>query len=162
MSPNMPFPLAPLTIVVGHYGVGKTNFSLNIALDAAQAGSTSEEEGQGGRAREARAESQGGRAREARAKLIDLDVVNPYFRSSDHRGLLERQGIQLISPCFAGSALDVPSLSAAIMPAIEAADAHCPVIIDAGGDDQGAVALGRFANQIARRPYAMLSVVNAY
>ena len=176
-----PFALAPVTVVTGHYGVGKTNLSLNLAYDAA--------------------------ARGAQVTLVDLDVVNPYFRSSDHADTLAAQGVRLIAPVFAGkgSNLDVPSLTGAIAPAIEeayaaarqaacggeagpAADARTPggfaggptadavgptsdeaagvppavVIVDAGGDDAGATALGRFAADVVAGPYALLYVVNRF
>ena len=142
-------PLKPVTVVCGHYGVGKTNLSLNLAIDAAQAGS--------------------------QVTLIDLDVVNPYFRSSEYAELLEAHAVRLISPVFAqaGSNLDVPSLTGAILPAVEAAQETMHeskqtsfpsklVIIDAGGDDAGSTALGRFAHAIKQAPYAMLYVVNHY
>ena len=75
-----PFPLAPITVIVGHYGVGKTNFSINLALDAVAQG--------------------------WEVTLVDLDVVNPYFRSSDYRELLEEAGVRVVSPVFAGTTLD--------------------------------------------------------
>ena len=168
-----------MTVVCGHYGVGKTNLSINLALDAAAAG--------------------------AKVTLVDLDVVNPYFRSTEYRALLEEAGVRVIAPVFAeaGTSLDVPSLTGAIVPAVEAAyaalqertageagaaeragaaadgdphdadgDGHAPtagapadlsgtvVIVDAGGDDAGATALGRFAHAIEAGPYEMLYVVN--
>ena len=68
-----PLPLdAPVAVVCGHYGVGKTNLTLNIALDAAAAGRA--------------------------VTVIDLDVVNPFFRSSDYRALLDERGIRLVAP----------------------------------------------------------------
>lgn len=166
--------LAPVAVVAGHYGTGKTNLSLNLAIDAHAAG--------------------------ARVTLVDLDVVNPYFRSSDHAAELEARGIRVVSPVFAGSGsnLDVPSLTGAIAPAVEeawaAADArmggrrdadgvekaekadgasrpspsHSPsfsstlVVIDVGGDDAGAYALGRFAREVAAGPYAFWYVANRF
>ena len=97
---ELPFALAPVTVVVGHYGVGKTNFALNLALDAAAAG--------------------------YEVTLADMDVVNPYFRSSEYASLLEEAGVRLIAPVFggAGTSLDVPSLTGAVVPAIEAAYAE--------------------------------------
>lgn len=148
------FPLAPITVVIGHYGVGKTNLSINLALDAAKRGQ--------------------------RVVLVDLDVVNPYFRSSDYAGMLEEARVRVVSPIFAGSTLDSPSLSGAVYTAIEDAirqgeDAKTPaggegggtasalsVIIDAGGDDVGATALGRFAPRIAEAQHEVLYVVNRY
>ncbi|MDO4290582.1 MAG: ParA family protein [Eggerthellaceae bacterium] len=136
---SIPFPLAPVNVVVGHYGVGKTNFALNVALDAAAAG--------------------------AQVTLVDLDVVNPYFRSTEYRALLEDAGVRVVAPVFAerGCGLDVPSLTGAIAPAIEEAYAGGTLtIIDAGGDDAGATALGRFARHVQAGPYSMLYVVNCF
>ncbi|MGI6045440.1 MAG: ParA family protein [Eggerthellaceae bacterium] len=139
------FPLQPVTVVVGHYGVGKTNFTLNLA-------------------REAKAHGQN-------PTVIDLDVVNPYFRSSEYRGFLEEAGIKLIAPVFAdrGTSLDVPSLSGAIGPAIRTAyenarDEGIPetIIIDAGGDDVGASALGRYAHDLTEGKFDCWYVVNQY
>ncbi|MEG2982445.1 MAG: ParA family protein [Raoultibacter sp.] len=145
------FPLNPITVIVGHYGVGKTNLSLNLALDAT--------------------------ARGQRVTLIDLDVVNPYFRSSEYAAVLDQAGVCLISPVFAGSTLDSPSVSGKVSAAIDNAARACAptaptapaapapadcLIIDAGGDDVGATALGRFASQIAACPYALFYVINAY
>lgn len=137
---------APVTVVVGHYGVGKTNLCLNLALDAARSG--------------------------APVTLADMDVVNPYFRSSEYRELLESHGVQLIAPVFAraGTSLDVPSLTGAVVPAINRAyqatrEGVAPqprVIIDAGGDDVGATALARFAPVIQEGPHEVLYVVNAF
>lgn len=141
---ELPFALAPVTVVVGHYGVGKTNFALNMALDAAAAG--------------------------YEVTLADMDVVNPYFRSSEYAGLLEGAGVRLIAPVFggAGTSLDVPSLTGAVVPPIEAAYAEdaagAPrkaVVIDAGGDDVGATALARFAPAIRAGRHDVLYVVNA-
>ena len=134
--------LCPITIIVGHYGTGKTNLTINLALAAAQAG--------------------------REVVVIDLDVVNPFFRSSDYRAFLEQHGIRLIAPQFAGTALDSPALSAAIIPAIQ----WCQddvfgngnkrlVLMDVGGDDVGATVLGRFASTLSLHDYAMLYVLNA-
>ena len=73
-----------ITIVTGHYGSGKTNFSVNLAVRAAQEG--------------------------ADAAIVDLDIVNPYFRTADFRQLFEEKGIKLIAPDFANSNLDIPSI----------------------------------------------------
>ncbi len=149
---------APVIVVCGHYGVGKTNFAINLALDAAADGHD--------------------------VTLADLDVVNPYFRSSDYRSLLEGRGVQVVAPVMAGTTLDAPSISGRVSTEIEQAQASrlpeaaefCRsndpaaaarhlrervLIIDAGGDDAGATALGRFAPAIDRVPYEMLYVVNA-
>ncbi|MEC4184044.1 ParA family protein [Adlercreutzia sp. R21] len=144
-SGAVPFALAPVNVIVGHYGVGKTNFALNLALDAAAAG--------------------------LQVTLADMDVVNPYFRSSEYAALLEDAGVRLIAPVFAGAgtSLDVPSLTGAVVPAIQAAYAAAAdatsrqvVIIDAGGDDVGATALARFAAAIRQGPHEVIYVVNAF
>ncbi|NTW28092.1 MAG: ParA family protein [Coriobacteriia bacterium] len=121
------------TIVTGHYGCGKTNLSINLALDLAK------EHGE--------------------VTLVDLDIVNPYFRSSDYAQMLAEQGVRVISPTFAGTTLETPSLSAAVYSAFESAGA---VIFDVGGDDAGATTLGRFSREIAAIDFCMLYVVNRY
>jgi hypothetical protein len=129
------FSTAPwLTIVVGHYGVGKTNLSLNIARDLRESG--------------------------IKVTLIDIDIVNPYFRSTDNRAYLEQRGIALLGPVFGASNLDTPSLSPGIDEAIAAAKQGHAVIIDVGGDPDGARALGRYAAHINARPHRMVNVVN--
>ena len=151
-------PLAAVTVVVGHYGSGKTNLALNLAYDAVAAG--------------------------VRVTLADLDVVNPYFRSSDYRVQLEAAGIRVIAPVLAGTALDTPSVSGTLVAAIDEVDAAARrqaaelaggalpdvepelppsvLIIDAGGDDVGATALGRFSERIAAAPHTVIGVANRY
>lgn len=126
-------PLKRFCVITGHYGSGKTNLSVNLALDLA------EEHGA--------------------VSLVDLDIVNPYFRSSDYTGLLESHGVRVIAPTFAGTTLDVPSLSSAVYSVFEDDGV---VIVDAGGDDVGATALGRFARDIGEVDHEMLYVVNRY
>lgn len=106
-------------IICGHYGTGKTNLSLNLAFDAAERGD--------------------------KVTLVDMDIVNPYFRSTDYSFQLQQQGVRIIKPSLAGTTLDSPSLSSEIYSAFEAEGV---VIFDVGGDDAGAGALGRFAQNI--------------
>ena len=136
---RIPFPLRPVTLVSGHYGVGKTTFALNMAVDVANEG--------------------------AAVTLVDLDVVNPYFRSSEYRDLVEGHGVKLIAPVFgeAGSSLDAPSLTGALAPAVAQAYAgEGVVIVDVGGDDVGSTALGRFSAAVSAGEYDLLYVVNPY
>ena len=133
--------LAPITIVCGHYGVGKTSLSVSLAIDAARAGWD--------------------------VVLSDMDVVNPYFRSSDYKAVVEGAGVRLIEPVYARSNVDGPSITNETAGAIEwasrdAGEAGKPrlLIIDAGGDDSGATVLGRFSAAIEAAGYGMLYVVN--
>jgi hypothetical protein len=123
-------------IICGHYGCGKTNFSLNLACKLAGEGRA--------------------------VTLVDLDIVNPYFRSSDYEDLLQKQQIRLIAPVYARSNLDSPSLPAEIQSIF--VDDKRTVIIDVGGDDAGATALGRFSGEINALPggYQMFYLVNRY
>ena len=132
--------LSPVCVICGHYGVGKTNFAVNLAIDLARDG--------------------------YEVTLCDLDIVNPYFRATEQRSLLEDNGVRLIAPVFAerGSSLDAPSLRGTVATAVERAWAddsrNTYTIIDAGGDDVGATALGRFAHAIEQGPYSMWYVLN--
>ncbi len=123
----------PYTLVCGHYGCGKTNLSLNMACDLAGRGE--------------------------KVALVDLDIVNPYFRSSDQRAALEARGIRLIAPGSAGTTLDVPALPAEIAATFGSAGDG---ILDVGGADAGAPARGRFSGKIKKLDYDMLYVVNKY
>ncbi len=121
-----------LTAITGHYGSGKTTFALNLACDLAAAGQ--------------------------RVTIVDLDIVNPYFRTEDHRAMLEARGVTVVSPPYANTNLDLPGLSAQIYGALER---EGEVILDVGGDDAGATALGRFSHRLEQRGYEMLCVINA-
>lgn len=109
-----------ITIVTGHYGSGKTNLSVNLAVNAAKEGRS--------------------------VTVVDLDIVNPYFRTADFKSLFEEKGIKLIAPDFANSNLDVPSIQFDVEQLAESSDR---LIIDVGGDDAGATALGRYAEALS-------------
>lgn len=125
------------TVLVGNYGSGKTELSLALA-------------------RWFRAQGHG------RVALVDLDIVNPYFRSAEQRGLLEQEGIEVFMPSFAMSTVDIPALPAQIQSVFEQEYDH--VVIDVGGDDTGAAALGRYAPYIApiRQDMQVLYIVNPF
>ena len=124
------------TVLVGGYGSGKTELALSMA-------------------RAMRKQNKG------RVALVDLDVVNPYFRSGEQRALLEGEGVEVYMPSFALSTVDVPALPAQIQGVFEQDFER--VVFDVGGDDTGATALGRYAPYIqgARRDVQALFVVNA-
>ena len=129
---------APVAVLTGHYGVGKTNLALNLALAAAAAGES--------------------------AAVADLDLVNPYFRSSDYPDFLAAAGVRLIAPTFAGTALDTPSVGGQLFAEIERtlAEPGRRLIVDAGGDDAGATVLGGYAHALAGKPVRVLHVLNAF
>jgi len=129
----MRFLTGRVTVVCGHYGTGKTNLSINLAMDAARDGE--------------------------RVTLIDMDVVNPYFRSSDYAGVLTENGVRVLGPNFANTNLDTPSLPAAIGDAISEGER---VIIDVGGDDAGATALGVYSRQLSASEPDVMYVINRY
>ena len=122
-----------VTVVCGHYGTGKTNLSINLALDEAAEGRN--------------------------VTLIDMDVVNPYFRSSDYADILTKKGVRVLGPNFANSNLDTPSLPAAISDAVLDGE---KVIIDVGGDDAGATALGVYRKQLCQADPDVIYVINHY
>lgn len=126
-------PVGRFTVITGHYGCGKTTLAVNLAIDLRRVYES--------------------------VMLVDLDVVNPYFRSSDHRAMLEGHGVDLIAPTFAGTTLDTPSLPPEVDAVFETQGA---VVIDAGGDDAGATVLGRYAEKIAAVEHEMLYVINRY
>lgn len=133
------FELTSITVLVGHAGTGKTNTALGFALAEAKAG--------------------------REVTLADLDVVNPYFRSSDYPELLTESGIRLIAPVLARTTLDTPSLTGELDAAIGqvAADpANRRLIIDVGGDDDGATTIGRWSSALRDANAAVYYVVSAF
>lgn len=122
-----------ISIVTGHYGTGKTEFSVNLALALAAEG--------------------------ASVMLADLDIVNPYFRSRERRSLLEEAGVRLISSSQACSDADVPSLPAELLAILENRDIRG--VLDIGGDPVGARVLARFQPKIVQEDYQLIYVLNA-
>ena len=106
-----------ITLLCGHYGSGKTNVAVNMAYDQ--------------------------KAKYDRVAIADLDIVNPYFRTKDSAEDFKAQGIELIVSEYAGSNVDIPALPQQIYSICDQKDKQ--VIIDVGGDDRGAYALGRIA-----------------
>lgn len=119
-------------IVTGHYGSGKTEFAVNYALSLKE---TNE-----------------------KVILVDMDIVNPYFRSNDSRTLLEDAGITVIAPSYAGTNVDIPALPADLMRIF--AEDNAQIVLDVGGDDDGAIALGRYKHFFDDADYEMYLVVN--
>ena len=124
-----------LTILCGHYGSGKTNIAVNMALDL--------------------------RNRRDNVAIADLDIVNPYFRSKDSEDEFREKNIRLICSDFASSNVDLPSMPADLYAITD--DRDMSVIMDIGGDDRGAYALGRLRDAILNEDdYEMLMVINKF
>ena len=124
-----------LTLFAGHYGSGKTNIAVNYALHLAKEGK--------------------------KVCIADLDIVNPYFRTKDSAKVLEQAGVELISPQYANTNVDLPALPAESYRLVQ--DKGIYGIMDIGGDDRGAYALGRYAPFIREEnDYRMVFVANCY
>ena len=122
-----------LTLFAGHYGSGKTNIAVNYAISMAQEGH--------------------------RVCIADLDIVNPYFRTADSAARLEKAGVELISPQFANTNVDLPALPAEAYRLVQ--DKSLYGVMDIGGDDRGAYALGRYVPYIKEENnYRMIFVAN--
>ena len=124
-----------LIILAGHYGSGKTNIALTLAVLAKERGE--------------------------RVTVVDLDIINPYFRLADGEKVLEENGIPIICPAFSNTNVDIPSLRPEL-DGLFSSDKNGCVIVDVGGDEAGAIALGRYSQIIAKRSYALLLVANKY
>ncbi len=111
--------LKRIVVITGHYGSGKTNFAVNLALDFMK--------------------------QQQQVALVDLDIVNPYFRSADFKQMLVESGIDVIAPAHANTSLDTPSIPKEVKGTILS---DKKTIIDLGGDDVGATALGRYKADI--------------
>ncbi len=124
-----------VTLLCGHYGSGKTNIAVNLALEMKK---TVE-----------------------RLSVADLDIVNPYFRTKDSQDELEEAGIRFIGSKYANSNLDIPALPPELYSITD--DRTQYAVVDVGGDDRGAVALGRFVPALLEEgDYEFMAVVNMY
>ena len=128
--------LQSLVVILGAFGSGKTELALNLVLARAKTDVDGTED----------------------SLLIDLDIVNPYFRSSSQRAALEAVGVRLVSPRFAMSGVDIPSLTPEVMQAFEVG---ARAVVDVGGDEIGATALGRYHDKLSKLSFDALFVVNA-
>ncbi len=123
------------TVFAGHYGSGKTNVAVNYALWLKNF--------------------------EKNVSVADLDIVNPYFRTKDSAKVLEKSGIKLISSEFANSNVDTPALPGEIYSVFD--DKTVYSVLDIGGDDRGALALGRYVpHLLEENNYEFLFVINKF
>jgi len=109
-------------VISGHYGSGKTNISINLAYKLLSKGSVA---------------------------IFDLDVVNPYFRTADFTESMKNDGLTVIAPTFANTNLDTPSITGEFNNIYTGV--YDNVIVDVGGDDSGAFALGQYSEKIAEK-----------
>ena len=124
-----------LTLFAGHYGSGKTNIAVNYARALAK--------------------------EDKKVCIADLDIVNPYFRTADSAKELESAGIRLITSRFTNSNVDLPALPAEAYSLVQNKNVHA--VMDIGGDDRGAYALGRYVPAILEENnYRMAFVANCY
>lgn len=124
-----------IQIFTGHFGSGKTELSINYVLQVKD-------------------------TEEKPPLLIDLDLINPYFRSRDHREALLKRGVEVIAPQGELQQVDLPIITPDIFKALQ--DRKYRVIIDVGGDPDGATSLGMFYSYFQREAYTMYMVVNPY
>lgn len=123
-----------VNILTGHYGSGKTNIAINMALELSKLGN--------------------------KVTIIDLDIVNPYYKTSDFSDFLKKNNISCISPTFSGTNLDLPALTAEVNYNIN--NQNSKIIIDVGGDDTGANVLGQYSHDISNYKYSLYYIFNMY
>jgi hypothetical protein len=121
-----------LILFTGHFGSGKTELAINYSIILARQGQS--------------------------VTIVDLDIVNPFFRSSEVKDVLNKEGIRLISPNFVGTTVDVPSLPPEIYSVFQ--NKISKVVFDVGGDDIGATVLGRYHPYFMQEHYRMFYVIN--
>lgn len=119
-------------VLIGNYGSGKTELALNFAFKAAERGE--------------------------RTELIDLDMVNTYFRLTERGRMAKMKEIRLVSPNFACSGIETLSLPAEVSSAF--AMDWDTVVFDVGGDSVGATALGRYHSDFMELEDGALEVLN--
>jgi hypothetical protein len=123
-----------IRVITGHYGSGKSEFAVNYAVSLARQGK--------------------------QVCLVDLDVVNPYFRSREKEEELRKLGIEVIASSIGGAAIDVPAVSGSILKPLH--QKELDAVIDLGGDPVGARVLSRFYKDLQDEEIDVFFVVNAY
>ena len=121
-----------VTLFAGHYGSGKTNIAVNFSLWLARQGK--------------------------RTAIGDLDIVNPYYRAKDSQRELEAAGVRVIASAYANSNVDVPALPQEMYALTENLDTYA--VLDIGGDDRGALALGRYTRYLKTLNYRYIFLLS--
>ncbi len=121
-----------ITIIAGHFGSGKTEFALNYALHLKKT--------------------------HQNVTIVDMDTVNPYFRTKDAEERLDNAGVRVISPQFANTNVDILSVPPEILSVFE--NSSCAAVFDVGGDDEGAIVLGVYEKLIRECGYEMFFIMN--
>ena len=119
-------------IFTGHFGSGKTEIAINYARFL--------------------------KKQHEKVAIVDLDIVNPYFRTKDLKEDLEKEGIKVVTSAYANTNIDLPSLPAEIFGLFQDKQYH--IVLDVGGDDRGATALGRYKKYLPPERYQMFFVIN--
>ena len=123
-----------ITAIAGHYGSGKTEFSVNLAFDL--------------------------KKERNKVAILDMDIANPYFRSRERQKMMEDQGINVIYNTFGFDITeDLPAISAALRGPLE--NTEFTTVVDVGGNDSGARVLKQFEKYFRRDDCELLCVLNA-
>ena len=127
-----------MIVIAGHYGSGKTELAVSLAMELAKAQNRAY----------------------PRLALVDLDVANPYFRSRERMELLEAHGVRVYGDAFhsTGATAELPALTAALRAPLE--DGQCQTIVDLGGNDAGARVLRQFGKYFEGNDHELWAVVN--
>lgn len=121
-------------IVTGHYGSGKSEISVNLAIELSKA--------------------------EKNIVFADMDIINPYFRSNEAKSILENHGISVMTTKYANTNVDIPALTGEMSRYLS--DKGKTLVMDVGGDDAGARVVGRYRNEIPSDDAIMYFVINCF
>lgn len=120
-------------IITGHYGSGKSEISVNLAISMSQRNSI---------------------------VFADLDIINPYFRSNEAKAVLEENGIYVMTTKYANTNVDIPALTGELSRYLN--DKSITVVMDTGGDDAGAKVVGRYKNELPAEDACLYFVINCF
>ena len=122
-----------ITIFAGHYGSGKTTAAVAYAKKL--------------------------REQHEKVMIVDIDLINPYYRTKDAQEELDALGIRVVTPTYANTNIETPSIPAGVMAAFSQKDTY--VVFDAAGDDDGAVVLSRYFMEFSQEEYDFFLVINS-